>query len=180
MCPWKKGWWQVSGSHQEESLYLLAEPVKCTGCRVCEMACSLKHEGACSPLLSRVRVVKLEEWNLNYPAVCAACAQPPCVKACPTQACRPAIGRVGVRVDESQCIGCRECVVACPFGAVGFHSERGVAFICDLCEGDPACVSSCVAGALRFAPPERLPQERRRAKAVAGRDLERTTLTSGL
>jgi carbon-monoxide dehydrogenase iron sulfur subunit len=155
-----------------EQLYLLVEPVKCTGCRVCEMACSLGHEGACSPLLSRIRVVKAEEWNLNYPAVCVACADPVCARVCPTKACHPAGEGVGVRIDETKCIGCRECMVACPFGAIGFHPGKGTVFVCDLCGGAPACVANCAAGALQFDTPEALLQARRRAKVLARYSLE--------
>jgi anaerobic carbon-monoxide dehydrogenase iron sulfur subunit len=158
----------VAGKDQGTRRYLQARPEKCTGCRVCEMVCSLKHEGASSPLLSRVRVVKVEEWNYNYPAVCAACSHAPCVRVCPTGACYPAPEGVGVRIDESRCIGCRECLVACPFGAVAVHPQRQKAFVCDMCEGDPACVTNCVAGAIEVTSPEALATTRRLAKALAG------------
>ena len=149
--------------------HLLVRPELCTGCRVCEMICSLKHEAASSPLLSRIRVVKVEEWNYNYPAVCTACAHAPCVRVCPTGACRPATSGVGVRVDEEKCIGCRECLTACPFGAVAIHPQRRKVFICDMCDGDPPCVANCLAGAIIWDSPEALTQARRLAKALAGR-----------
>lgn len=155
--------------------YLLVEPDKCTGCRVCEMVCSLEHEGVSSPLLSRIRVVRVEEWNLNYPSVCVACTTPVCVKVCPTEACHPATEGVGVRIDEARCIGCRECMVACPFGAIGFHPEKRMVFVCDLCNGSPACVANCTAGALRLDAPEASLRAKRRARVLARYDSELDT-----
>ena len=139
------------------------------------MVCSLKHEGASSPLLSRIRVVKVEEWNMNYPAVCVACAHAPCVQVCPTGACHPALTGVGIRVDEAKCIGCRECLLACPFGAVAIHPQRRKVFVCDTCEGEPACMVNCIAGAITWESPEMLAQARRRARAIADPSLSSAT-----
>jgi carbon-monoxide dehydrogenase iron sulfur subunit len=162
----------MAGSDGRKGRYLVAAPEKCTGCRVCEMICSLKYEAASSPRLSRIRVVKVEEWNRNYPTACKACTNPPCVGACPTGACYPAPQGAGVRVDSARCIGCGDCLLACPFGAVALHPETGVALICDLCDGqqpEPACVANCLPGALRLVSPDELAQEKRRAWALAAR-----------
>jgi len=87
------------------------------------------------------------------------------VEVCPTEAIR--IDRdVGVvRIVEEECIGCGECITACPFGAVDFNEEKGVAFICDLCDGEPVCVSNCIYGALSFRPMWSVAQGKRRATA---------------
>jgi Fe-S-cluster-containing dehydrogenase component len=164
---WKRGSRPMTDREGSEARYLFVEPELCTGCRVCEMVCSLGHEGACSPRLSRIRVVKVEELNLNYPAACVACADPVCVRVCPTKACHPAAEGVGVRIDEALCIGCRECMVACPFGAIGFHAGKDTVFVCDLCGGAPACVAHCAPGALQFATSSALLQRRRRARVLA-------------
>ena len=54
------------------------------------------------------------------------------------------------QLDESLCVGCGTCVDACPFGMAALHPESGLAIICDLCGGDPACVKRCVTGAIVY------------------------------
>jgi Fe-S-cluster-containing hydrogenase component 2 len=73
------------------------------------------------------------------------------MKACPTDALsREAItGAILVRPDD--CIVCSDCVDACPFGVVSTHPETGIALICDLCGGHPACVKRCAPGAIVFS-----------------------------
>jgi carbon-monoxide dehydrogenase iron sulfur subunit len=127
-----------------ERKVILADPNKCTGCRVCELACSLKHEGVFAPSLSRIRIVKIEEIGINNPISCLDCSKMLCVEACPTGANQP------MKVDRRLCLGCRECVAACPFGAMDYNPVERVAFKCDLCGGDPECVKYCIPGALSF------------------------------
>jgi Fe-S-cluster-containing dehydrogenase component len=73
-----------------------------------------------------------------------------------------------IRVDTdpaspSACIGCAACVDACPFGMAALHPETGVAILCDLCGGDPACVKRCATGAIVYAQRGAGPQARREA-----------------
>jgi Fe-S-cluster-containing hydrogenase component 2 len=136
---------------------------KCTACRACELVCSYHHEGIFSPSLSRIRVVRLH--SSNVPMACVNCARPACVEVCPTGAARIDRDLPGVRIVEEECIGCRECITACPFGAADFDEEKRVAFICDLCDGEPVCVSNCIYGALSFQPVRSVAQGKRRATA---------------
>lgn len=53
-----------------------------------------------------------------------------------------------VVVDPDKCIACKECVWACPFGAINLVD--GVAVKCDLCDGDPACAKVCMPGAIKY------------------------------
>ena len=53
-------------------------------------------------------------------------------------------------VDYDRCIGCRMCVVVCPFGAMDFDGEDRKVTKCDLCDGDPLCVELCPYGALQY------------------------------
>lgn len=48
-----------------------------------------------------------------------------------------------VMVDYDLCIGCRMCMTACPFGAMGYDPGEKKVFKCDLCDGDPYCASFC-------------------------------------
>jgi Fe-S-cluster-containing dehydrogenase component len=145
---------------------------KCTACRACELACSFTHENVFAPQLSRIRVVRFMDKGLNVPMVCVNCARPACVDACPTGAVY--VGSDGrlVRINAEECIGCGECVRACPFGTVDFDEDKGVAFMCDYCDGDPACVKECKYGALTFRPGHQLAQRKRQAAAEVHSRLE--------
>ena len=145
---------------------ILAEPELCTGCKQCEMVCSFAHEGAYSPALSRIRLVRFEDKCLSVPVTCAYCERPVCEEVCPTGAMTTDPQKGTARVVEAKCIGCKECVSACPIGAVEIHPEKGVAFRCDLCEGDPACVKACPTGALKYVPISHAARDRRRSKVL--------------
>jgi anaerobic carbon-monoxide dehydrogenase iron sulfur subunit len=134
-------------------LNLQVDAAKCTACKACELSCSFAKEGAFSPHLSRIRVVQLHEQGMNVPIVCVNCADAPCIPACPTGAVFRDAKVPVVRIREEDCIGCGECVKACPFGAVDLNEEKGVAIMCDLCDGSPICVKHCMYGALTFKPP---------------------------
>ena len=58
---------------------------KCTGCRTCEVACSLRNEGICNPVLSRISVIKWEDMGVDVPMVCQQCENPPCRAVCPVE-----------------------------------------------------------------------------------------------
>lgn len=140
---------------------------KCTACMACELACSFTHEGAFVPTLSRIRVVRFMGQGLNVPIVCVNCARPACVEVCPTAAAHLDRSVPVVRINGEECIGCGECIKACPFGAVDFNDEKEVAFVCDLCDGEPVCVEHCIYGALTFEPVQTVAQRKRRATAEA-------------
>ena len=116
----------------------------CTGCRMCEVACSAGHFGAVSPALARIRVAKLDEIGIDLAIACLGCLERPCLE-CPTEAL--SVGASGeIALDSDYCDGCGLCVEACPVGAVGFFD--GQPLFCDLCDGDPTCVGICPTGAL--------------------------------
>ena len=69
-------------------------------------------------------------------------------------------------MHTSDCIGCSECVAACPFGMANLHPQTGLALICDLCHGDPACVKRCATRAIVYAEEEIGPGKKREALAV--------------
>jgi Fe-S-cluster-containing hydrogenase component 2 len=134
---------------------------KCTACRACELACSFTKEGVFSPSLSRIRVMQLFDAGLNIPVVCTNCADAPCIPACPRGAIYRDPTVPVVRVNEQQCTGCGECLQACPFGAVDRPAGRKSVIMCDLCDGSPACVKSCVYGALVFLAKPATAEEKR-------------------
>jgi len=127
----------------------------CSGCRACEIACVVHHERRFGTATARIRVTKIEPLGIDQPHVCRLCRRAPCVEACPTAALYrdEEMGTGAVLVRPDGCIGCGACVEACPFGVVALHPESGVAIICDLCGGDPACVKRCATGAIRYDDP---------------------------
>jgi len=118
----------------------------CTGCRRCEVACAFSHFEIFSPVYSRIKVVKIEEIGIDGPVVCLQCKERYCIQ-CPEEAL--SIGLSGeIRVDNQKCTGCGVCKSRCPIGAIEIIDE--CALICDLCNGNPECVSACNSKALSF------------------------------
>ena len=145
---------------------LMVDPAKCTGCRICEMACSFNKLQAFNPAQSRVKVVKDEAHGIAVPIVCAHCIEPPCQLACPIDIISrdPITG--AVTRQESACIGCKACMIACPYGAVSLDTQRQIMIHCNLCEGDPECVKFCPTGALDFVRMDMADMPRRRQMAT--------------
>ena len=123
---------------------------KCTGCRLCELVCSVMHHGVSNPSRSRISVVKWEAEGLYIPMSCQQCQDAPCMNVCPVKAISRDKALDYVKVDYDICIGCRACVSACPFGAMSFDSADRQVIKCDLCDGDPQCVRFCDVNALEY------------------------------
>jgi len=141
----------MTGGTKDIVKRILVREDVCSGCRACEVACVAWHEGRFGSATARIRVIKTEPLGMDRPQVCRLCRHPLCVAACPTGALYKddATGAVLLRPDD--CTGCSACVEACPFGAAALHPETGLALICDLCGGDPACVKRCATGAIVYA-----------------------------
>jgi anaerobic carbon-monoxide dehydrogenase iron sulfur subunit len=135
---------------------------KCTACHMCELACSLYHEGAFRPSVARLR----SECNptttdiKGFTCLQTACAK--CQEACPNGAITTRAVPLkldgafdsaarfeglsegqALIVDEEKCTNCGDCYDACPYGVIHEHPERKVAFKCDLCDGTPQCIVFC-------------------------------------
>lgn len=129
----------------KESIWIVRDHLKCTGCRRCEIACSLQHEGKIWPDASMVRVFMLVP-GVEILHLCAQCHDYPCVAACPvkpTKALSVDDGTGAVLVDKEKCISCGKCITACPGNIPFLHPKDNKAVICDLCGGDPQCVKVC-------------------------------------
>ena len=129
---------------------LITDWKKCAGCRTCEIICSLSHDKVCNPTLSRIRIIRDERNLFYFPGACAGCSNPVCATLCPVKAISRFPESGAFVVNEDRCIGCRECVNHCPFGAANLHPVTKKSFKCDLCDGDPACVRVCEPKAIQF------------------------------
>jgi len=123
---------------------------KCTGCRLCELVCSVVHDGISNPARSSIKVMKWESEGLYIPMSCQQCEDAPCMVACPVKAISHDEAMNRVMVDYDICIGCRTCVSVCPFGAMNFNVIDKKVFKCDLCDGDPQCVRFCDMKAIEY------------------------------
>lgn len=139
-------------------IWIFRDYDKCSGCRLCEIACSLKHEGVLWPESSRITVLEYAP-GVAVPHTCLQCPDYPCVKACPTQALYIDSRTGAVLVDAGKCNLCRACINACPVKVPKVVKGKEYIVICDLCSGVPECVKACEdAGfyALKVVPrPER-------------------------
>jgi carbon-monoxide dehydrogenase iron sulfur subunit len=134
---------------QHKQKFVSGDPSKCVGCCVCEYVCSMEHEKTYNPTKSRIRVVRLNPF-VNVAIACRLCEDPQCIAACPREALSQSEETGVIMVDEEMCNGCAWCVEACDFGSIQLHPESRVAFVCDLCDGEPQCVEWCPEQALDF------------------------------
>ncbi len=131
---------------------LMINHEKCTGCRLCELVCAVKHDGISNPTRSRIKVMKWEMEGLYIPMSCQQCQDAPCENGCPVGAISRNETLNRVEVDQEICIGCRTCVSVCPFGAMTFNAIDRKVIKCDLCDGDPQCVRFCDVKAVEYVP----------------------------
>ena len=130
---------------------------RCTGCFGCEIACKMENNVALGERWSKVFTVgPVGEYpNMTryaLPTMCQQCKNAPCVNVCPTAASyRDSFTNI-VLVDKEKCIGCKYCMMACPYGVRSWNKNERCVEKCTLC-GQltsagylPACVKSCAAG----------------------------------
>ncbi|MEI8324465.1 MAG: 4Fe-4S dicluster domain-containing protein [Betaproteobacteria bacterium] len=151
---------------------MLIDSTQCaSGCSDCVTACNTENGlsgGTKSTDSQWIRKIEIKEVRTgktqSLPMMCQHCAEPPCVDVCPTGASFKRADGI-VLVDKHICIGCRYCVMACPYKARSFVHEpltqqrpdvprgKGTVEGCTLCvhkvdKGEsPACVSACSAAA---------------------------------
>lgn len=154
------------------------DSARCTGCRTCEMACKDYNDTDIDCNYRKVYDIEGGECSVDGNGVvshsvacyhvsisCNHCAEPACVKVCPTGAMHKDDSTRLVMVDGSKCIGCGYCHMACPYNAPKVSSEQGHSVKCDGCHdrvlagSAPMCVSACPLRALDFGEISELEQK---------------------
>lgn len=156
---------------------LFIDPEKCTGCRLCETACSIRHEKVANPSLSRIHVAKWENAGLYVPVVCVQCESPICESVCPVKAIKRDEKTGAVLINYEACVGCRLCAMYCPFAGAQIDSKKGRVLKCDLCDGNPECAKFCDPKALQFVKATTANMMKQRAAAEKFSELMKKQLT---
>jgi len=148
----------------ERQFYI--DPSRCIGCNACVAACA-ECETHAGVSMIHLEQVKRGETVQTTPVVCMHCDEPACAAVCPADA----IKRTGDGVVQSslkpRCIGCTNCVFACPFGVPKYDSAIDQMMKCDMCYDrtsvglKPMCATVCPSGALFFGTPEEIAEQRR-------------------
>ena len=141
--------------------FIMANSQQCLGCHACEIACVMAHNDEQHVLSQHhfhPRITVIKHQQQRSAVTCHHCEDAPCARSCPNGA----ISHVddSIQVNQQKCIGCKSCVVACPFGTmqivltpVAAGKVKATAHKCDLCAGrenGPACVENCPADALQL------------------------------
>lgn len=170
---------------------LLIDLARCTGCRGCQVACKqefkrpaeetdffggpgyqnpadLSKDTWCLVTYNEVPINGRYEWVFGK-RQCMHCQVPGCVSACPVKALEK-LDSGPVIYHKDKCIGCRYCMLACPFVVPRFEFTSWNPYItkCDMCadrqaRGEiPACAKACPTGAITFGDRDTLITEARR------------------
>ena len=109
---------------------LIVDVKKCVGCFACRVACQNQNS-----LPAETSLIRFEDHETGkYPKVkyevltlqCMHCADAPCVPVCPTNASVKDKQTGLTLVNQDKCIGCRRCVVACPYHARHYVKETAL------------------------------------------------------
>jgi len=153
---------------------LLSDESKCTGCLLCSIACSVHHTGDISLDRAHIKIWRTDEEHY-VPLTCHHCETPSCVLACPTKACHRDEATSRVLIDPAKCIGCRTCVVACPFGHAHYDRVERVSVKCDYCDGSPECARVCEPRAIVYVGADETSLARRRDMPLVRAETRRRT-----
>jgi Fe-S-cluster-containing dehydrogenase component len=138
---------------------------RCIGCQACVQACEEcdTHRGRS---MIHLETIRRRESVQTAPQVCMHCADPICAQVCPADAIKMTPDGVVQSSLKPRCIGCSNCVIACPFGVPKYYAEIDQMMKCDLCYDRtsagkrPMCATVCPSGALTYMTEEEFARTR--------------------
>jgi Fe-S-cluster-containing dehydrogenase component len=150
----------------EPGLELFIDPSRCIGCQACFHACAEceTHRGTS---MIHLDYVDRAESVQTVPTVCMHCDDPACAASCPADAIKKTPDGIVQSALQSRCIGCSNCVLACPFGVPQYITRIDQMMKCDQCYDRtstgkrPMCATVCPSGAIAFGTREEIERRRR-------------------
>ena len=148
----------------EKHFYI--DPSRCIGCQACVQSCA---ECETHPGVSMIHLEEIQRGDTvqTTPIVCMHCEEPACAAVCPADAIKRTPDGVVQSALKPRCIGCTNCVYACPFGVPKYDARPDMMMKCDMCYDrtsvglKPMCATVCPSGALFFGTPEEITEQRR-------------------
>ena len=140
----------------------------CIGCGSHSTACFRVNKDRAALISSDVDRIG------TFPVVCRHCDNPACLESCPKEAIYKDDNGV-VHRSDLKCVGCRNCINACPFGVITQDMIKGAMTKCNLCFERtekgllPACVATCPSGALQYEEVEKV-SKRKEVLGIGGRE----------
>lgn len=154
----------------------LIDVSSCVGCKACQVACSEWNDirddvGHCVGVYDNPADLSAKSWTvmrfseteqngklewLIRKDGCMHCAEPGCLKACPSAGAIIQYANGIVDFQQENCIGCGYCIAGCPFNVPRLNKEDNRVYKCTLCVDrvsvgqEPACVKTCPTGAIHF------------------------------
>lgn len=134
----------------------------CVDCELCMQGCVTTNKvppyGYRTIILEKFTPDAIGQQREFIPVLCNQCNNPPCVRACPTKATYKDKTHGIVMMEDKKCIGCKSCVLACPYNARYFSEEKHAIDKCNFCidtrlskgEKTTACSAACPAGVRVF------------------------------
>jgi Fe-S-cluster-containing dehydrogenase component/formate-dependent nitrite reductase membrane component NrfD len=142
----------VTAESRSKNYGFIIDNRKCIGCHACSTACKSENEvplGVYRTWVKYVETGRYPDSRRHFQVTrCNHCANPPCVRICPTQAMYQRADGI-VEFDNRACIGCKACLQACPYDAIYIDPDTNTAAKCHYCAHrteiglEPACVVVC-------------------------------------
>jgi formate dehydrogenase iron-sulfur subunit len=156
------------------SAAILTDLTKCVGCSACVLACEqingLPADDRPPKLSEAAWTIIRDHRGVTIRQHCMHCLDPTCASVCPVNALQKT-PEGPVIYEESRCIGCRYCMLACPFSIPTYEWQSAHPKVrkCGMCfdkrvreGGQPACTSVCPTGATTFGDRDALVREAHR------------------
>ena len=138
---------------------------RCIGCQACVQACEEcdTHRGQS---MIHLETIQRRDSVQTAPQVCMHCEDPICAQVCPADAIKKTPDGVVQSSLKPRCIGCSNCVLACPFGVPKYYGDIDQMMKCDMCYDRtsfgkrPMCATVCPSQALTFTTLEEIERTR--------------------